>query len=327
MTTAMQDNARVLHPGNEINVEQHRRQAELLRQAGNERLAKQHELVALCRLRRARSFNGIEGQNVKAGDVVVEFDDRMAQAAVEKARHAVLFAEQVADRFGKLVGSGAISVQLKQEADQRLAAARAELVSAQAAIAQVRLASPLDGVLARINVQPGQSVDLNTMVAEIVDLKRLVVTVNVPAEEAGQLKDGQPTEIFVDNAKKPATTGRVSFISPLVDQRTGSVLVRVALPENSGLRSGRFVRARIVTEELTGRLVVPRDSVVKADDEEVIYVVEGDKAVQTPVKTGVHDGNIIEVEAEGLEEGTTIITVGAYGLPKETKVRITNQSN
>ena len=273
------------------------------------------------------AVHGIEGQNVKAGDVVVEFDDRMAQAAVEKARHAVLFAEQVADRFGKLVGSGAISMQLKQEADQRLAAARAELASAEAAIAQVRLASPLDGVLARINVQPGQSVDLNTMVAEIVDLKRLVVNVNVPTEEAGQLKEGQATEIFVDNAKKPATTGSVSFISPLVDQRTGSVLVRVALPENSGLRSGQFVRARIVTEELTGRLVVPRDSVVKADDEEVIYVVEGDKAVQTPVKSGAHDGNMIEVDSEGLEDGTAIVTVGVYGLPKETKVKITNQSN
>jgi hypothetical protein len=48
MTTATQDEARALRPGNEINVEQHRRQAELLRQAGNERLAKQHELVALA---------------------------------------------------------------------------------------------------------------------------------------------------------------------------------------------------------------------------------------------------------------------------------------
>ena len=130
----------------------------------------------------------IEGQSVKAGDMVVELDDRMAQATVEKARHALSFAQQVADRLGKLISSGAVSMQLKQEADQRLAAARAELAAAQAAIAQVQLASPLDGVVARINVQPGQSVDLNTMVAEIIDPKRLVVTVNVPAEEAMQLE-------------------------------------------------------------------------------------------------------------------------------------------
>jgi hypothetical protein len=65
---------------------------------------------------------------------------------------------------------------------------------------------------------------------------------------------------------------------------------------DSGLRPGQFIRARITTEELTGRLVVPRESVVKADDEQVIYVVEGDKAVQMRVKTGLRDGNLIEVE-------------------------------
>jgi hypothetical protein len=54
-------------------------------------------------------------------------------------------------------------------------------------------------------------------------------------------------------------------------------------------------------------------------------VVEGNKAVQMPVKTGLRDGNLIEVAAEGLKEGDTIVTVGAYGLPKETKVKITNR--
>jgi RND family efflux transporter MFP subunit len=264
----------------------------------------------------------IEGQKVKAGEVVVELDDRMAKAAVDKARHALLFAQQVADRLGRLITSAAISMQAKQEADQRLAAARAELASAEAAFAQVQLASPLDGVVARINVQPGQTVDLNTVVAEVIDLKRLVATLNVPADEAMQLRAGQTADIFTDNAKSPATTGRVSFVSPSVDLKTGSAPVRLALPEDSGLRPGQFVRARVVTEELTGRLAVPRESVVKADDEQVIYVVEGNKAVQMPVKTGLRDGDLIEVEAQDLKEGDTIVTVGAYGLPKETKVKI-----
>jgi RND family efflux transporter MFP subunit len=264
----------------------------------------------------------IEGQRVKAGDVVVELDDRIAKATVDKARNALVFAQQVADRLSKLVAAAAISMQAKQEADQRLAAARAELASAEAAMAQVQLASPLDGVVARISVQPGQTVDLNTVVAEIVDLKRLVATVNVPADEAMQLRAGQTADIFTENANNPAATGSVSFVSPSVDLKTNAAPVRLALPEDSGLRPGQFVRARIVTKELTGRLAVPRESVVKADDEQVIYVVEGDRAIQMPVKTGLRDGNLIEVEAEGLKEGDTIVTVGAYGLPKETKVKI-----
>ena len=265
----------------------------------------------------------VEGQGVKAGDVVVELDDRIAQAAVDKARHALEFAQQVADRQGRLIAFGGTTLQAKQEAEQRLAAAHAELAAAKAAIAQVQLASPLDGVVARINVQPGQTVDLNTVVAEIIDLKRLVATVNVPADEAMQVKAGQAAEVFTDNARKPATTASVSFVSPSVDMKTSSAPVRLALPEDSGLRPGQFVRARIVTEELTDRLVVPRESVVKADDEQVIYVVEGDKAMQMPVKTGLRDGNLVEVEAEGLKDGDTIVTVGAYGLPKESKVKIT----
>jgi len=267
----------------------------------------------------------VEGQSVKAGDVVVELDDRMAQAAVDKARHILVFAQQVADRQGRLLTFGGTTLQAKQDAEQRLAAARAELAAAQAAIAQVQLATPLDGVVARINVQPGQSVDLNTVVAEVIDLKRLVATVSVPTDEAVQLKVGQSADIYADNARKPATTASVSFVSPSVDLKTGAAPVRLALPEESGLRPGQFVRARIVTEELTGRLVVPRESVVKVDDERVIYMVKDDKAIQMPVKTGLRDGNLIEVEAEGLKEGDTIVTVGAYGLPKETKVKITKR--
>jgi multidrug efflux pump subunit AcrA (membrane-fusion protein) len=89
------------------------------------------------------------------------------------------------------------------------------------------------------------------------------------------------------------------------------------------LRPGEFVRARIATEELTDRLVVPRESVVKTEDGKVIYLVEGDRAVQLPVKTGLRDGDLIEVQADGLKEGDTIVTTGAYGLPKETKIKIT----
>jgi RND family efflux transporter MFP subunit len=264
----------------------------------------------------------VEGQKVKAGDVVVELDDRIAQAAIEKAQHTLEFSQQVAARLNRLSISGAISTQAKQEADQRLGTARAELASALAAIAQVRLASPLDGVVSRVNVLPGQTVDLNTVVAEIVDLRRLVATVAVPADEAMQVKAGQTAEIFADNAKKPAATGSVAFVSPSVDIKNNAAPVRLTLPEDSGLRPGQFVRARIVTEERTGRLVVPRESIVKVDDEPVLFVVADDKAVQMPVKIGLRDGDMIEVEADGLKEGDTIVTIGAYGLPKETKVKI-----
>ncbi len=264
-----------------------------------------------------------EGESVEAGAIVVRLDDRVALAMVEKTRSAVTFSEQIVERQNKLKAISGTSEKAVQEAAQHLANARAELAGAQAQLAQVQLASPLKGLVARINVQPGQAVDMNTVVAEIVDLSRLVVSASVPGEEAARIKAGQPAELFTDSADRAAATGTVSFVSPQVDSKSGASLVRVAIAAESGLRPGQMVRARIVSEERPGRLAVPRESVVTdVEGHSLIAVIEGSKAVQKPVKAGLRDGNLVEVEADGLKEGDAVVTVGAYGLPKETKIRV-----
>ena len=255
------------------------------------------------------SVLGKEGDRVEAGAVIVKLDDRLALSSLA-------LAEQQFERQKKLRTVEGTSEKSFQEASQQLAAAKAQL-------ALVQLTTPLAGVVARINVQPGQAVDMNTIVAEVVDLSRLVVTANVPGDEAMLLKTGQPAEFFTGNADKPAATGKISFVSPQVDPKTGATLVRAAVAADAGLRPGQLVRVRIVSEERTGRLAVPLASVVKdAEGGTVIAVVEGGKATQKSVKAGLREGGLVEIEGAGLSEGQTVVTVGAYGLPKETKVRV-----
>ena len=40
------------------------------------------------------------------------------------------------------------------------------------------------------------------------------------------------------------------------------------------------------------------------------------------MKTGLRDGDLVEVEGDGVTEGATVVTLGSYALPKETKVRV-----
>lgn len=264
-----------------------------------------------------------EGERVEAGALIVKLDDRVAVALADKAKHTLEFAEQVVERQNKLKAVAGTSEKTVQEAVQQLATARAELAAAQAQLALVQLTTPLSGTVARINVQPGQAVDLNTIVAEVVDLSRLVLTAGIPASEASALKVGQVAEIFIEHSDKAVATGSVSFVSPLVDAKTGTALVRVTVPKEAGLRPGQFARVRIVSEERAGRLAVLVESVVTdGEGHSVIALVEGDKATQKSVKAGLRDGGLVEVEGQGLKEGDTVVTVGAYGLPKETKVRI-----
>jgi membrane fusion protein (multidrug efflux system) len=266
-----------------------------------------------------------EGEHVEAGTVIVKLDDRVALAQVEKVRHAVEFAEQQMARQNKLKTVEGTSEKLLQEAAQQLAAAKAELASAQAQLALVQLASPLAGTVARVNVQPGQTVEPNIVVAEVMDPARLVATVNVPVAETALLKAGQSAELVAERNAKAEAQGKVLYISPEADARTATVLVRVSVPPDTNLRSGQFVHVRVITEERGGRLAVPREAVyTDHDGRSTLSIVEGEVAKQKAVKVGLRDGGLVEVEGDGVTEGATVVTLGSYALPKETKVRILN---
>jgi len=266
-----------------------------------------------------------EGQTVHAGDLIVRLEDRMAQADVDRARARVRFAEQTLIREQTLLAQENTSKKQFEEAQQTLALAQADLATAEGMLAQVQLRTPLDGVVAHVNVLPGGSVDLNTVVAEIIDPRRLVVTVRVPTTEAGRVSAGQAAEVSAGDSLTVAAA--VSFVSPAVDPQTGTVLVRLALPPSHGLRPGMFVRVRIVVEERADRLAVPRESVyTDGDGQSTLSVVTGDTARQHVVHIGIQDGDLLEVEGPGLVEGATVVTIGAYALPETTRVRLLPES-
>lgn len=254
------------------------------------------------------TVNCVEGQRVAKDAVLFELDGRLADVAVQ-------FAEQSLARQKRLIQVEGTSQKALQEAEQQLAAARAQR-------ALLRVQSPLAGTVTRVNVKPGEAVDLTTVLAEVIDLDRLVVSANVPAAELAALKTGQAADVLADRSA-PAVTGALAYISPEMDVPTGTARVRVRLPAGAGLRPGQFVTVRIVTEEHKDCLAVPVESVVR--DEEgatVIAVVQQEMAVRKPVKTGLRDGGQVEVSADGLQPDMVVVTEGAYALPKETKVRV-----
>jgi len=262
-----------------------------------------------------------EGQQVHAGELIVRLDDRMAQAELDRAKAHVAFAEKALDRQRTLLESEDTSRLQVDEAEQALAIARADLEGARGALAQVQLRSPLDGVVSRLNVLPGQAVDSNAIVAEIVDPTRLMVSANVPATDAKRIQTGQTARV-TEQGDGDGVEATVSFVSPAVDPASGPVLVRLTIPEGSTLRPGRFVHVAITVEEHAACLAVPIESVyVDTDGQGILHVVDGDLAMQKTVQVGLEDDGWIEVEAADLQEGMKVVTTGSYGLPEQTRIR------
>ena len=247
-----------------------------------------------------------EGQQVKKGDVLFRLDSRIADVTAQSA-------EQIYERQKKLLGIGGTSQKVLQEAEQQLAAARAQQ-------ALLRIEAPLSGTVVRVNAKPGEAVDVNSVLAEIIDLERLVVAANVPSGEIADLKAGASVKI---SSAARAFAGRLIFIGSTVDSKTGGVIVRASLPVDSGFRTGQFVGVQIVSDEHKDSLAVPVESLTKNEEgKSILSIVEGGKAVQKIVKAGLREGNLVEIEAEGLKEGMQVVTTGSYGLPAGTKIRV-----
>jgi membrane fusion protein (multidrug efflux system) len=263
-----------------------------------------------------------EGQRVEKGQLLFQLDPRAADVAAEKARRAAEYARTTLERQRRLLAVEGTSKRQLLEAEQAAAAAEADLQAAETQQALLQVVAPLAGTVARIAVRAGDGVDITTTLAEIVNLDRLVVSAGVPSAELRPLRTGQAAEVRGDDPGA-AIAGTVASIRPEVDAATGTALVRVAVPTGSGLRPGQLVAVRIASEERKDRLTVPVESVVRgAEGREVIALVANGVAKQVPVKTGLRDAGRAEIEGEGVREGLTVVTEGAYALPAETKVHV-----
>lgn len=247
----------------------------------------------------------VEGQHVKQGDPLVDLDDRAAEVAVK-------YAAETAARQRTLYAEHNTSLKALQDAEAALGTAKAQL-------ALVHLTAPLTGTVTRLNVRPGEAVDGTTVLAEITDLSRLVVSVEIPSGDAGSVEPGDPLEIL---GEKRVRT-KVDYVSPAIDPTNGTVTVWAALPADAGLRSGTVVELRITTGTHADVLAAPAASVVTNEDgADVIAVVNRDQATQVPVKVGYRDDGLVEVSGNALKAGDSVVTVGAYGLPAKTQVQI-----
>ena len=237
--------------------------------------------------------NVVAGQEVKAGDVLVELNSGTASydyAKKEVERQKKLYADQ--------------NTSLKN------------LQDAEAQFASLQIVAPISGTVTRVAVKPGSAVDANAVIADVIDLSCLAVSAQIPADAAREVNLNEELQIGDSN------TTSVSFISPTVESADGTVLVRAMVPTNSGLRPGEFVPLKIITDTRTNCLAAPAESVITDEDSKsFVVLVKGEEAAQVPVKTGLRENGWVEIAGNNLNDGAKIVTVGAYGFPDKAKIR------
>ncbi|HKB79115.1 MAG TPA: HlyD family efflux transporter periplasmic adaptor subunit, partial [Thermoanaerobaculia bacterium] len=113
--------------------------------------------------------------------------------------------------------------------------------------------APFDGVITERFARIGQKVllDDNTPLFKITALEPLLTRVYFPEQTIGRLRLGQTVLVSAAEFPTVTTTGKVTFLSPIVDPGSGSFQVMVTVARDAGkvLRPGMSVNLRFVDEQ------------------------------------------------------------------------------
>lgn len=284
-----------------------------------------------------------EGDEVKAGDLLVELDRRpfenalrSAQADLANARAQEKQATADAERYEHLDQQAAVSKEEYAQYRTKAESGRAGVQAKEAAVANAELQlsyteirAPIEGRTGQLNLHEGSLVKGNDAGQPIVTINQLApisVAYSVPefaltgirkASTDGQVK----VEIVPHASAAEKVLGHLDFIDNSVDPTTGTIVLK-ALFENGDRRlwPGEFVDVTTVIGEEKDVVTVPAAAVQAGQNGSQVFVVKADHTVELrPVKTGIQTGEATVV-LSGVKEGETVVTDGQLRLVPGSKV-------
>ncbi|WP_425561844.1 efflux RND transporter periplasmic adaptor subunit [Luteimonas lutimaris] len=262
-----------------------------------------------------------EGQQVKAGQVLVRLDSDRARLQVAQAAAQVRKLEANYKRAVQLEAQQMVSANDLDQLKYDLANARAAWDMARLELSYTSVAAPISGVVASRDIKPGNFVQINSPIFRIVDGSRLEVTLNVPERELAKLQAGQSVTLAADALPGRTFEGTVDRVSPVVDTGTGTFRVVAAFPGQGDLHAGMFCRLSINYDQRADALVIPRAALLEDGGEPAVYVARDGKAARTVLKLGYDDSGWVEVR-EGLKEGDAVVVAGKAALREGSTVQV-----
>jgi len=201
------------------------------------------------------------------------------------------------------------------KAQKAMEEAQAVIDSIKTKISYTRIVSPIDGVVAFVTSQAGETVVAGLQVANLItvlDPARLEMWIYVDETDVGQVTPGLPVEFRVD--AYPATTfkGSVNQIYPQPEIRDNIVyyqaLVRLDPKESIRLRPEMTTQCQIVVQQKKNVCIIPNAALKWLGDRQVVFAVDDNGAVhELHPKLGLEGLNETEV-LEGIAPGQKVAT-------------------
>ena len=263
----------------------------------------------------------IDGQRVGEGDILVVLSSSLLEKSIRSARalasqakaefeSARLENNRVATLFKtRSVAEGEFdSKRLGAEALQhKYDAAQADLARLLDEADKKKIRAPYDGIVIDTPVTRGEWVSTGSTVVVTARDEQFEVVVNAPREAFGVVKPGLKVEVGAAGATIP---GEVFAVIPRGDVATRTFPVKIRVANNGSLAEGMEARVHL-PKGLGGQtLIVPRDAVLNARGENVVWTVQDGKAAPVSVYVVGFRGLLAGVKSPQLKEGMDVVVKG-----------------
>jgi Cu(I)/Ag(I) efflux system membrane fusion protein len=222
--------------------------------------------------------------------------------------HPSLRGETIDQMADGLRSIGVSNTQLREMAGRR------ELVQ------DIRVESPVDGVVLKRSVSPGLRFDRGFELYRIADLNRVWILADVNHHQLPLIRRGASVRITTAEQSR-ALSATVSPSEPIFDETTLTLKVRLeAANPRLALKPGMFVDVEFPVD-FPAAIVVPADAIVDSGLRKTVFVDRGNGYFEPRlVETGWRAGDDVEV-TKGLAPGERVVTSGTFFVDSESRMK------
>ncbi len=267
-----------------------------------------------------------EGDRVKAGDTLLSIGRKQGiEALIASLREELKKEEDNLRRTRQLVEGDALPGEQLDQATAAYEGVRARLIQAEEAARDYAIAAPWDGVVSRLTVKEGEFVAPRAVLLEMYDPSSLVISAEVPERHAAEVKAQMRVVVDLDAYPGEALEGRVVRVYPYLDPRMRTRTMEIALDKPVDLLPGMFARLKVRMESVDAAVVVPAEALVKSPTgQQAVFLIEDGKALKRQVRTGIEEGDRVQIVA-GLLPGDQVIIAGNEKLKDGVPVRLAGE--
>jgi membrane fusion protein, multidrug efflux system len=250
-----------------------------------------------------------EGQIVKRGTVLVEFDSAQARAELAGAEAALAESRSQYKRSQELLETRVLSQSQMDQLEATLKTNEARVASSRARLEDTIIRAPFNGRIGFRRISVGGLVNPGTVICTLDDTSVMKLDFTVPQAYMFALAPGLPITAQIAGVPNQSFTGRIVTLDSRVDPVTRSIVVRAELPNADGtLKPGMFMTAKI-SAAAAQALLIPEGAIVPEQGKTFVFVVKDGVASKREVTIGRRRPGEVQVTT-GLTDGEHVVVEG-----------------